>query len=65
MSYWWCLEHKATEQGLGCGSTTRLGPYDTAERAASALKRINAREADQVAKDQDIEKKWGKKGMWF
>jgi hypothetical protein len=65
MSFWWCLEHKQTEEGLGCGSTTRLGPYDTAERAATALKRINARETEQVEKDEAIEKKWGKKGMWF
>lgn len=51
MSYWWCLEHKETEEGLGCGSTTRLGPYPTREQAALALRRINAREAEQVEKD--------------
>jgi hypothetical protein len=53
MSWWWCLDHRQTEEGLGCGSTTRLGPYDTAERAATALKRINAREADQAERDRE------------
>ena len=61
MSFWWCLEHKAVEQGLGCGSTTRLGPYDSSERAASALKRIGEREVEQQGKDKAEEKKWGKK----
>ena len=65
MSWWWCLDHKQTEEGLGCGSTSRIGPYDTAERAATALKRINAREAEQTEKDKAIEARWGKKGMWF
>jgi hypothetical protein len=51
MSYWWCLEHKETEEGLGCGSTTRLGPYDTRERAGQALLRIAQREAAQHLKD--------------
>ena len=45
MSFWWCLEHKAVEEGLGCGSTTRIGQ----------------RETEQQAKDKEIEKKWGKK----
>lgn len=51
MSYWWCLDHKETEAGHGCGSTTRLGPYETREQAALALRRINAREAEQIEKD--------------
>jgi hypothetical protein len=52
MNWWWCLEHKQTEQGLGCGSTSRLGPYRTAEQAATALKRIVRREAEQAEKDE-------------
>lgn len=52
MSYWWCLEHSQTEEGAGCGSTTRLGPYPTAERAAIALKSINHREAEQHEEDE-------------
>lgn len=65
MAYWWCLEHKAVEEGLGCASTTRLGPYDDAQRAATAIERIGRREKEQEAKDLEIEKKWGKKKSWF
>lgn len=65
MAYWWCLEHEAVEEGLGCGSTTRLGPYDDAQRAATAIERIGQREKEQEAKDLEIEKKWGKKKSWF
>lgn len=65
MSYWWCLEHKAVEEGLGCGSTTRLGPYDDAQRATTVLERVHKREEEQVEKDKQIEKKWGKKKGWF
>jgi hypothetical protein len=57
MSYWWCLEHKNVEEGLGCGSTTRIGPYDSAEKAASALERVKNREKDQAGKDKEEEKK--------
>ena len=65
MSFWWCLEHKSVEEGLGCGSTTRIGPYDTREQAAAALERIHKREDEQTAKDKEIEKKWGPKKGWF
>ena len=65
MSYWWCLDHKSVEEGLGCGSTTRLGPYDSKERAATAMERVRKREDEQVEKDKDIEKKWGPKKGWF
>jgi len=65
MAWWWCLEHKQVEEQLGCGSTTRLGPYDSAQQAATALERIHQREEEQVAKDQEIERKWGKKKDWF
>lgn len=61
MAWWWCLEHKAVEEHLGCGSTTRLGPYDSARLAASALERIGKREKEQEQKDKEDEKKWGKK----
>jgi len=61
MSWWWCLEHKCVEESLGCGSTTRIGPYDSAERAASALERIGKREGEQQARDKADEKKWGRK----
>jgi hypothetical protein len=60
MSFWWCLDHKAVEEGLGCGSTTRLGPYESAERAASAIQRTRQRGAEQDAKDQ-AGSNWDKK----
>lgn len=65
MSYWWCLEHKAVEEGIGCGSTTRLGPYDDKQRAATVLERVHQREEEQEQKDKEIEKKWGPKKGWF
>jgi hypothetical protein len=65
MAFWWCLEHKSVEQGLGCGSTTRIGPYDTQQQAAGALERVRRREGEQVEKDKEIEKKWGPKKGWF
>jgi hypothetical protein len=65
MSYWWCLDHKCVEQGLGCGSTTRIGPYDDERQAASALERVKQREKEQEEKDKEEEKKWGKKKSWF
>jgi hypothetical protein len=61
MSFWWCLEHKRVEEGLGCGSTSRLGPYDSEPKAASALERIGKREEEQQQKDRQEEKKFGKK----
>jgi hypothetical protein len=61
MSFWWCLEHKRVEEGLGCGSTSRLGPYDEPEQARTALQRIAVREQEQEQKDKDEERKWGKK----
>ena len=59
MSFWWCLDHKAVEEGLGCGSTSRLGPYDTQAQAASSMDRVRKRGAEQNAKDKSQE--WGKK----
>jgi hypothetical protein len=61
MSFWWCLEHKSVEEGLGCGSTSRIGPYDKPEQAQTALQRIAVREKEQEQKDKDEERKWGKK----
>jgi hypothetical protein len=65
MSFWWCLEHKAVEEGLGCGSTSRLGPYASQQQAGSALERVHKREDEQATKDKEIEKKWGPKKGWF
>jgi hypothetical protein len=44
--WFWCLDHSQAEENAGCGSEKRLGPYPTAEAAATALKRINAQAAD-------------------
>lgn len=52
MSWWWCLEHKRVEQGADCGSTTRLGPYDSEQQAATALERTRKRSSEQNARDQ-------------
>jgi len=65
MAYWWCLDHKKVEEGLGCASSSRIGPYDTPEQAATALDRVHKREEEQEQKDKEIEKKWGKKKSWF
>lgn len=65
MSWWWCLEHKAVEENAGCASTSRLGPYDSAEQAAGAIERTRVREAQQQERDKADEKKWGKKKGWF
>ena len=51
MSYFWCLEHKTVEEGFGCGSTSRIGPYDTPAEATTALDRTRKREAEQEARD--------------
>lgn len=65
MAFWWCIDHKQVEEHLGCGSSTRIGPYDTPEQAAGAIARTKEREAQQEAKDRAIEKKWGKKNSLF
>jgi hypothetical protein len=65
MSWWWCLEHRCVEEGPGCGSTTRIGPYDSPERAATALQRIRQREEEQQEKDKAVEARWGKKKPRF
>ena len=65
MGFWWCIDHKKVEEGLGCGSSTRIGPYDSADQAATALDRVHQREEEQDLKDKEIEKKWGKKKSWF
>lgn len=59
-SYFWCLEHKTVEEGFGCGSTTRIGPYETSAEAAAALDRTRKRAAEQEVKDAANDG-WGKK----
>jgi len=59
MSWFWCLEHKCVEQDFGCGSTSRIGPYETRAEAASALDRTRRRAAEQNARDAAEEKPAG------
>ena len=56
MGWYWCLEHKCVEHDLGCGSTTRICPYETQAEAASALARTHQRGTEQEALDAKIEK---------
>lgn len=55
MSWFWCLDHKAVEEGFGCGSTSRIGPYATRGEALNALQRTRQRGAEQNAKDAQEE----------
>lgn len=64
MAWFWCLEHKTVEEGLGCGSTSRIGPAATPEEAASALERTRQREEEQKARDVEDEKKHGRRREW-
>ena len=57
MNWWWCLDHKQVEQGNGCASPNRLGPYDSEQKAASAIERTRARSAQQDARDKADDKK--------
>jgi hypothetical protein len=61
MTWFWCLDHKRVEEGIGCGSTTRIGPYATQSEAATALERTRAREKAQEERDKADEKFWGRK----
>lgn len=60
MNWFWCLEHKEVEEGAGCRSTSRLGPYATKEEAAGAIERTRQRTAEQDARDKSDALKWGK-----
>ena len=64
MSFWWCLTHGAVEGSAiddsGCANMDRLGPYTSAEQAATALERARARTAANDARDE-AEDSWGKR----
>ena len=61
MSFYWCLEHKGVEKNLGCGSTSRIGPYESQADAMTALERTRQHEAEQKVRDETNEKKYGKR----
>ncbi|MGX7680513.1 hypothetical protein ACSMXN_16610 [Jatrophihabitans sp. DSM 45814] len=50
-TYWFCETHHTVEPFNGCGSKNRIGPFDTAEAAANALKTIADRERRYDAED--------------
>jgi hypothetical protein len=41
--YYYCLKHHAVEDPDGCGTSNRLGPYDTRDDAERALERVRER----------------------
>jgi hypothetical protein len=52
MSYWYCLTHGTVEEGVGCRSGDRLGPYDSRADAERALERARERTAAEDARDE-------------
>jgi hypothetical protein len=65
MAWFWCLEHKRVEEGVGCGSSSRIGPHASPGEATSALERVRAREEAQKARDAEEERKHGRRREWF
>ena len=63
MSFWWCLTHGAVEGSAnddsGCRNQDRLGPFDTADQASTALELARARTAENDARDE-AEDDWGR-----
>ena len=51
--WWFCLKHKAVEQGPGCPNDERMGPYASSEEASGALQR-----AAERTESWDNDPKW-------
>ncbi len=51
--WWWCLRHGRVEPDAGCPNTERLGPYDSPEQAATALRRAQQRNEEWEAADRE------------
>lgn len=60
--WYWCLVHHAVEPYEGCAEGDRLGPYNTPDEAANALKIVQERNEqwdndpdwnDDVESDED------------
>lgn len=49
--WYYCLRHKAVEEGLQCPAKNRLGPYATRAEADHALDRVRERNEDWDAQD--------------
>ena len=56
LNYYWCLDHKQVEESVGCGSTTRIGPFATPAEASTALERTLKRKAEQEKRDAEDER---------
>jgi hypothetical protein len=51
-AYWWCLKHNRVESDDNvCAAKYRLGPYDSAAEAESALDKVAERNAAWEAED--------------
>ena len=52
MEWWFCLLHLRVEQGAGCPDESRLGPFDSLEKARTVLERMKARTESQDDDDE-------------
>jgi len=46
MQWWFCLIHKAVEEGESCPNASRLGPYETRDLAETAMDRMSKRQEE-------------------
>jgi hypothetical protein len=52
MTYYWCTDHHAVEEGAGCRAEVRLGPFPTREAAEQALQLVQERNEKADAEDR-------------
>jgi hypothetical protein len=52
MTYYWCTDHHAVEEGVGCRAEVRLGPFPTREAAEQALQLVQERNEKADAEDR-------------
>ncbi|GAA2851543.1 hypothetical protein GCM10010517_09160 [Streptosporangium fragile] len=50
--WWFCLKHMAVEPEEGCPNKDRMGPYETREAAAGALRTAAERNEAWAQKDR-------------
>jgi hypothetical protein len=50
--WWFCLTHMAVEPDEGCPNKDRMGPYESREAAANALKTAADRNKQWKEKDK-------------
>jgi hypothetical protein len=53
--WWFCLKHMRVEPDRGCPNKDRMGPYESEQEAAGALKRASDRNKawDEADGDDD------------